>query len=101
MHTLEDIRREYDRLDRLCGVDTRSIRLSNPQKSFSAWGGFGFPPPPAAGRCKIRFSRWVCRTATCYWTPFLKNNPPRWFYSGPEKNTDNTALGQMPSRRGD
>jgi hypothetical protein len=27
LHTIEDIRREYDRLDRLCGVDTKPVAL--------------------------------------------------------------------------
>ena len=27
MHTLEEVRREYDRLDRLVGVDTSGIEL--------------------------------------------------------------------------
>lgn len=43
MHTLEDIRREYDRLDRLCGVDTRSIRLKQSPTSVQRLGAFRYP----------------------------------------------------------
>ena len=45
MYTIEDIRREYDRLDRICAVDTSkiAIKLNNAQKrlgSFSYKRGF-------------------------------------------------------------
>ncbi len=37
-HTLEDIRREYDRLDALCGVDTSAVALRVSARAFKRLG---------------------------------------------------------------
>ncbi len=37
-YTLEDVRREYDRLDRLCGVDTRGIELKVSKRASKRYG---------------------------------------------------------------
>ena len=44
MHTLEEIRAEYDRLDRLCGVDTRQIRLGFSRRAARRLGSFRYGP---------------------------------------------------------
>ena len=39
MHTVEDIRREYDRLDKICRVDTSrmEIKLNNARKCLGSF----------------------------------------------------------------
>ncbi len=38
LYTLEDVRREYDRLDGLCGVDTRGIELKVSKRASKRYG---------------------------------------------------------------
>lgn len=47
MHTLEEIRAEYDRLDRLCGVDTSAIEIVLSRRGVRRLGSFRYP---AGGR---------------------------------------------------
>ena len=56
MHTIEDIRREYDRLDRICAVDTSKIeiRLNNAQKRL---GSFSYKPGFPKGTMTITISK--------------------------------------------
>ena len=37
-HTLEDVRAEYDRLDKLCGVDTKGIKLKISKRATRQFG---------------------------------------------------------------
>ncbi len=55
MHTIEDIRREYDRLDRICSVDTSKIilKLNNAQKRL---GSFTYKPGFPRGVLTITIS---------------------------------------------
>ena len=43
MHTLEEIRAEYDRLDRLCGVDTSAIEITISRRGVRRLGSFRYP----------------------------------------------------------
>lgn len=46
MHTLEEVRREYDRLDALTGADTRGVALSISKRAVKRLGCFCPGPPP-------------------------------------------------------
>ena len=56
MHTIEDIRREYNRLDKICSVDTSgiNIKLNNAQKRF---GSFSYKPGFPRGVMAITISK--------------------------------------------
>ncbi len=43
MHSLEEIRAEYDRLDALCGVDSRGIELRISRRMTQRLGSFRYP----------------------------------------------------------
>ena len=43
MHSLEEIRKEYDRLDRLCGVDTSRVELKISRRPGRRLGSFRYP----------------------------------------------------------
>ena len=47
MHTLAEVRAEYDRLDALCGVDTRHIRLEVSTRAQRRLGCYREGRPPA------------------------------------------------------
>lgn len=58
MYTIDDIRCEYDRLDRICAVDTSkiAIKLNNAQKRL---GSFSYKPGFPRGTMTITISRKV------------------------------------------
>lgn len=43
MHTIEDIRREFRRLDALCGVDTEGIEIAVSSRMVKRLGSFRYP----------------------------------------------------------
>ena len=43
MHTLQEVRDEYDRLDRLVGIDTRGIELKISRRAVRQLGSFRSP----------------------------------------------------------
>lgn len=43
MHTIDEIRAEYDRLDALCGVDSRGIELVISRRMTQRLGAFRYP----------------------------------------------------------
>ena len=53
MHTLEEVRREYDRLDRLVGVDTSGIELRISKRAVRQLGSFR---SPARGKGELRIT---------------------------------------------
>ena len=53
MHTLDEARREYDRLDRLVGVDTSKIELKISRRAVRQLGSFR---SPARGTGKLRIT---------------------------------------------
>ena len=61
-YTVEDIRREYDRLDALTGIDTRRIRLSVTKRAVKRLGVFR-PGPPE----EIVISAFVMEDEAQFW----------------------------------
>ena len=53
IHTLDEVRREYDRLDRLVGVDTSKIELKISRRAVRQLGSFR---SPARGTGKLRIT---------------------------------------------
>jgi predicted SprT family Zn-dependent metalloprotease len=43
MHSLEEIREEYDRLDKICGVDTSKVELVISNRGVKRLGSFRYP----------------------------------------------------------
>lgn len=43
MYSLEDIRKEYDRLDRLCGLDTSKVEIGISRRPGRRLGSFRYP----------------------------------------------------------
>lgn len=55
MHSLEEVRAEYDRLDRLCGVDTSGIELKISKRAVKQLGSFRSPRREERMACASRF----------------------------------------------
>ena len=53
MHTLQEVRAEYDRLDRLIGIDTRMIELKISKRAVRQLGSFR---SPTRGRGPLRIT---------------------------------------------
>ena len=53
MHTLEEIRAEYDRLDRLCGVDTSGVEIALSRRGVRRLGSFRYPAKGQKGALRI------------------------------------------------
>ena len=53
MHTLQEVRAEYDRLDRLIGIDTRMIELKISRRAVRQLGSFR---SPARGKGELRIT---------------------------------------------
>lgn len=53
MHSLEEIRAEYDRLDRLCGVDTSGIEIVLSRRGVQRLGSFRCPAKGKKGTLRI------------------------------------------------
>ena len=53
MHTLEEIRTEYDRLDRLCGVDTSDVEIVLSRRGVRRLGSFRYPAKGKTGALRI------------------------------------------------
>ena len=62
MCTLADVRREYDRLDVLCGVDTSGVALEVSTRATNRLGVFRPGPPP-----RIVISAFVLADASLFW----------------------------------
>ncbi|MCD8086983.1 MAG: SprT-like domain-containing protein [Oscillospiraceae bacterium] len=56
-YTLEDIRREYDRLDALCGIDTSQIELHISSRMVKRLGHFRYPINGGAAPLRITISQ--------------------------------------------
>ena len=67
MHTLEEIREEYDRLDRLLGLDTSGIRLGISTRGVRRLGCFMPPAPRGGGPAKITVSAAVLEDDGLFW----------------------------------
>ena len=66
MHTLEEVRTEYDRLDRLLGIDTRSIELRVSKRAVRQLGSFR-APKRGAGSMRITLSALIFTDDAQFW----------------------------------
>lgn len=53
MHTIEEIRTEYNRLDRLCGVDTSAVEIVFSTRGVRRLGSFRYPAKGTKGALLI------------------------------------------------
>ena len=66
MHTLDEVRREYDRLDRLVGVDTSKIELKISRRAVRQLGSFR-SPTRGAGKLRITLSALILDDDEQFW----------------------------------
>ena len=59
MYTLEDVRKEYARLDRKIGIDTSAIELKISKRAVNRLGSFTSPARPGAAPLRITLSALV------------------------------------------
>ena len=67
MHTLEDIRREYDRLDALCGADTSGIEIAVSKRMVKRLGCFRYPRTPGGRPPRITISALLLTEEEAFW----------------------------------
>ena len=67
MHTLEEIRAEYDRLDRLCGVDTSGVEIVLSRRGVRRLGSFRYPAKGKPGALRISISASLLDTEEQFW----------------------------------
>ena len=67
MHTTEEIRREYDRLDRLCGVDTSGVEIVISRRSLKRLGSFRAPAPGSGKPPRITVSAAILEDEEQFW----------------------------------
>ena len=66
MHSLDDIRAEYDRLDRLLGIDTSHIELKISSRAQKQLGSFRSPARPGASPLRITVAKSVMEDETLF-----------------------------------
>ena len=66
MHTLDEVRREYDRLDRLVGVDTSGIELTISRRAVRQLGSFR-APTKGRGPLRITLSALILDDDAQFW----------------------------------
>ena len=66
MHTLEEVRREYDRLDRLVGIDTSAIELRISSRAVRQLGSFR-SPARGTGPLRITLSALILDDDEQFW----------------------------------
>ena len=67
MHSLEEIRKEYDRLDRLCGVDTSRVELKISRRPGRRLGSFRYPLRGGGTPLRISISASVLEQEEQFW----------------------------------
>lgn len=67
MHTLEEVRAEYDRLDALLGIDTSGIELKISKRAVRQLGCFRCPARPGAEPPRITLSALVMEDDAAFW----------------------------------
>lgn len=67
MHTVEEIRAEYDRLDRLCGVDTSEIEIVLSRRAVRRLGSFRYPAPGSDAPLRITISSAILEDDEQFW----------------------------------
>ena len=66
MHTLQEVRAEYDRLDRLIGIDTRMVELKISKRAVRQLGSFR-SPTPGRGPLRITLSALILDDDEQFW----------------------------------
>lgn len=66
MHTLEELRREYDRLDRLVGIDTTGVELKISKRAVNRLGSFR-APSRGKGPLRITLSALILEDDAQFW----------------------------------
>ncbi len=67
MHTLDEVRAEYDRLDRLVGIDTGSIELRISTRAVRQLGSFRCPSVPGKAPLRITLSKLILDDDEQFW----------------------------------
>jgi len=67
MHTLEEVRAEYDRLDRLLGIDTRGIELMISRRAVRRLGSFRSPAAGGREGLRIMLSALILDGEELFW----------------------------------
>lgn len=67
MHTLEEVRTEYDRLDRIVGIDTSGIELRISGRAVRQLGSFRCPAAPGSAPLRITFSSLILDDDEQFW----------------------------------
>ncbi len=67
MHTLEEIRAEYDRLDRLCGVDTTGVEIVLSRRGVRRLGSFRYPAKGKTGALRISINASLLDAEEQFW----------------------------------
>lgn len=67
MHTLEEIRAEYDRLDRLCGVDTSAVEIGISRRGVRRLGSFRYPIKGKDGLLRITINASLLDEEEAFW----------------------------------
>ena len=103
MHTLEEIRAEYDRLDRLCGVDTSAVEITISRRGVRRLGSFRYPAKGRAGALRITLNASLldAEEAFCA-TVAHESAPPRrtaWPRCGLESRLSGAGLFPGPAGR--
>lgn len=67
MHSIQDIRAEYDRLDRLLGVDTSGVEIVISRRSVKRLGSCRYPAPGKAQPIRITISALILDDDEQFW----------------------------------
>lgn len=67
MHTIEEIRKEYDRLDKRCGVDTSGITIVISKRMVKRLGSFRYPRTPQGRPPQIAISALLLEQDAPFW----------------------------------
>ena len=67
MYSLEDIRKEYDRLDRLCGLDTSQIEIAISRRPGRRLGSFRYPLGEDGSLLRITISAGILEQEEQFW----------------------------------
>ena len=67
MHTLEEIRAEYERLDRLCGVDTSAVEITISRRGVRRLGSFRYPAKGKGGALRITINASLLDEEEQFW----------------------------------
>jgi len=67
MHSLEEIRAEYDRLDQICGVDSSRIEIVLSRRSTRRLGSFRYPPDGGDAPLRITISALLLTEEQQFW----------------------------------